>query len=166
MKAKYGVKYSVKYSVAIVAFLALGSATQVSAQQPGATASGTTAPRAATPKQSPPALQPQPLPAQTGTARMSPALTMLMQGITLTDSQKVKLESVVQTSRAEIAKTRDSILAAATPPDSAGRARMLDLVNREYIGIRAVLTTEQQAAFDSRLAELQAAIRARMASQR
>lgn len=154
MKAKYG--------VALGALLVFGVAARVSAQQ-----ASVTAPRqqAAEPQLQPQQPQ-QPQPAQAGAARMSPALTMLMQGIPLTDAQKLQLDSVVRTSRAEIARTRDSILAAAKPPDSAGRARMLDLVNREYTGIRGVLTVEQQAAFDSRLAELQAAIRSRMATRR
>lgn len=145
-----------KHSAALAAIMVFGVAAHARAQQASATA----------PKQQSAEPQPQPQPAQAGTARMGPALTMLMQGITLSDAQKLQLESVVRASRAEIARTRDSVLAAATPPDSAGRARMLDLVNREYAGIRSVLTTEQQVAFDGRLAELQAAIRSRMAAQR
>ena len=73
-------------------------------------------------------------------------MEMLMQGITLTDAQKTKVDSIVQAYRAQ--------MPAFTPgqqPDSAARAKRMEIMQQQTTAIRAVLTPEQQTTFDKNL---------------
>src|SRR5919112_4093891 len=75
----------------------------------------------------------------------------LMQGITLTDAQKTSVDSIGQAFRAQMPPMQQG-----TPPDSATRAKMMDVRKKQYAAIRAVLTPEQQKTFDKNLADLRA----------
>jgi Spy/CpxP family protein refolding chaperone len=70
-------------------------------------------------------------------------MEMLMQGITLTDAQKASVDSIVQAYRAQMPQTPPG-----TPPDSATRAKRMEVMQKQTADIRAVLTKEQQAIFD------------------
>jgi Spy/CpxP family protein refolding chaperone len=67
----------------------------------------------------------------------------LMQGITLTDAQKAKVDSIVTSYR-----TQMPAFTPGQPPDSAARAKRMELMQQQNTAIRAVLTTEQQTTFD------------------
>lgn len=76
-------------------------------------------------------------------------MEMLMQGITLTDAQKAKVDSIGTAYRAQMpAFNRDA------PPDSAARAKRMELMQKQYSDIRAVLDAEQQKVFDKNLEEM------------
>ena len=67
----------------------------------------------------------------------------LMQGITLTDAQKVKVDSIVTAYRAQM-----PAFTPGQPPDSAARAKRMEVMQQQTTAIRAVLTPEQQTTFD------------------
>ena len=85
---------------------------------------------------------------QGGRAR---AMEMLMQGITLTDAQKVSVDSIGQVFRAQMPPMQQG-----TPPDSATRAKRMEIAQKQYAAVRAVLTPEQQKVFDKNLADMRA----------
>lgn len=67
----------------------------------------------------------------------------LMQGITLTDVQKASVDSIVQAYRAQM-----PAMTPGQPPDSAARAKRMEIMQKQNTAIRAVLTPEQQTTFD------------------
>ncbi|HEX6573424.1 MAG TPA: hypothetical protein VF042_00515 [Gemmatimonadaceae bacterium] len=75
-------------------------------------------------------------------------MQMLFEGITLTDAQQAKLDSINTKYRAErmalFPNGRPS-----GPPDDATRAKMTDLMGKENAEIRAILTADQQKLFDA-----------------
>ena len=87
---------------------------------------------------------------QGGRAR---AMEMLMQGITLTDAQKVSVDSIGQVFRAQMPPMQQG-----TPPDSATRAKRMEIAQKQYAAVRNVLTPEQQKVFDKNLADMRAAM--------
>jgi Spy/CpxP family protein refolding chaperone len=72
----------------------------------------------------------------------------LMQNITLTAEQQVKVDSITTKYRTE----RQALMPAGgggmAGMDSTARAKMLELNNKQYDEIRAVLTEDQQKVFD------------------
>lgn len=73
----------------------------------------------------------------------------LLQGITLTPAQQARVDSIVAATSAQ--------LPAFTPgqmPDSASRARRMELTARQDSTIRALLTPEQQQAWDRNAAAM------------
>ena len=78
-------------------------------------------------------------------------MEMLMQGITLTDEQKASVDSIGQVYRAQMPPMQQG-----TPPDSATRAKMMEVRQKQYVAVRAVLTPEQQKTFDKNLEEMRA----------
>jgi len=70
-------------------------------------------------------------------------MEMLMQGITLTDAQKASVDSIVQAYRAQMPATTPG-----QPPDSATRAKRMEVMQKQITDVRAVLTKEQQVTFD------------------
>ena len=70
-------------------------------------------------------------------------MEMLMQGITLTDAQKASVDSITQVYRAQMPATTPG-----QPPDSATRAKRMEIMQKQIADVRAVLTKEQQAIFD------------------
>jgi Spy/CpxP family protein refolding chaperone len=73
----------------------------------------------------------------------------LMKDITLTDAQKAQVDSIGQAFRAQMPPMTQG-----TPPDSATRAKMGEVRQKQYAAIRTVLTPDQQKVFDKNLAEL------------
>lgn len=89
-------------------------------------------------------------PAQGGPAGFAQRRTQaLLQGITLTPAQQARVDSIVAATAAQ--------MPAFTPgqmPDSASRARRMELTTRQDSTIRAMLTPEQQQAWDRNAAAM------------
>ena len=78
-------------------------------------------------------------------------MEMLMQGITLTDAQKASVDSIGQAYRAQMPPMQQG-----TPPDSATRAKRMEVMQKQTAAVRAVLTPEQQKVFDKNLEDMRA----------
>jgi Spy/CpxP family protein refolding chaperone len=76
-------------------------------------------------------------------------MEMLMEGITLSDAQKMKVDSINTAFRAQM-----PAMTPGSPPDSATREKMREAREKQYVAIRTVLTAEQQTVFDKNLQEL------------
>jgi Spy/CpxP family protein refolding chaperone len=76
-------------------------------------------------------------------------MEMLMKDITLTDVQKASADSIVQSFR-----TQMPAFTPGQPPDSAARAKRMEVMGKQNAAIRAVLTADQQKVFDKNLAEM------------
>lgn len=72
---------------------------------------------------------------------------MLFRGITLTEVQKTKVDSIQKAAR----EANPPMMQMGTPPDSAARAKMTEARRKTMADIRAVLTPEQQMVFDRNL---------------
>ena len=79
------------------------------------------------------------------------AMERLMNGITLTDKQKTSVDSIQQAFRAQM-----PAMTPGTPPDSATRAKMGEVRQKQYAAIRTVLTPDQQKVFDKNLEDMRA----------
>jgi Spy/CpxP family protein refolding chaperone len=79
------------------------------------------------------------------------AMEMLMKDITLTDAQKVSVDSIGQVFRAQMPPMQQG-----TPPDSATRAKRMEIAQKQYAAVRTVLTPDQQKVFDKNLADMRA----------
>ena len=77
----------------------------------------------------------------------------LMNGITLTDKQKASVDSISQSFRAQMPPMQQG-----TPPDSATRAKRMEVMQKQYATIRTVLTADQQKVFDKNLEDMRAAM--------
>ena len=86
-----------------------------------------------------------------GQGRGNRQMEMLMQGITLTDAQKASVDSIGQAFRAQMPPMQQG-----TPPDSATRAKMMEVRQKQYAAIRTVLTPDQQKTFDKNVEEMRA----------
>ena len=78
-------------------------------------------------------------------------MEMLMNGITLTDSQQSQIQAIEQKYAPEMQAFRQKMRDArqnGTPMDSATMRSMHDTNKKERDEIRAVLTPDQQAKFD------------------
>ena len=84
-----------------------------------------------------------------GQGRGGRQMEALMAGITLTDAQKTQVDSIGQAFRAQMPPMTQGTL-----PDSATRAKMMEVRQKQYAAIRTVLTPDQQKVFDKNLAEL------------
>jgi Spy/CpxP family protein refolding chaperone len=78
-------------------------------------------------------------------------MQMVMQGITLTDKQKASVDSIQQAYRAQM-----PAMTPGTQPDSATRAKRMEVMQNQYAAIRTVLTADQQKVFDKNLADMRA----------
>jgi Spy/CpxP family protein refolding chaperone len=78
-------------------------------------------------------------------------MQMLMQGITLTDKQKASVDSIQQAYRAQM-----PAMTPGTRPDSATRAKRMDVMQKQYAAVRTVLTADQQKVFDKNLEDMRA----------
>ena len=81
---------------------------------------------------------------------------MLFKGITLTPEQQAKVDSIQTYYREQMPSFTPG-----SPPDSATREKVRGLFRREVADIRAVLTADQQQAFDKNLAEMRKGHRGR-----
>mgnify|MGYP001485521012 CR=1 FL=1 len=87
-------------------------------------------------------------------------MEMMMKDISLTDAQKVTVDSIVAAARAENMKLREG-MTQGTPPTDEQRAAMTAVTAKRNAAIKAVLTAEQQPIFAKNLEEMAAAAAAR-----
>ena len=78
-------------------------------------------------------------------------MEMLMQGITLTDAQKAQVDSIGQAYRAQM-----PAMTPGQPMDSAGRAKRMEVMQKQFAEVRQVLTADQQKVFDKNLEDMRA----------
>ncbi|MGZ8377291.1 MAG: hypothetical protein ACXW05_11075 [Gemmatirosa sp.] len=83
---------------------------------------------------------------------------LLFEGITLTDAQKVKVDSIRADFRAKMMAEREAG-GAGNPPDSATMAARRQRTQAERTAIRAVLTADQQTTFDKNVLALEERMR-------
>jgi Spy/CpxP family protein refolding chaperone len=81
-----------------------------------------------------------------GGARM---METMMQGITLTDVQKAKVDSIVAKYQKEMPQ-----MTPGSPPSPEDRQKRMELMRKQQDEIKAVLTAEQKAVFDKNLANM------------
>jgi Spy/CpxP family protein refolding chaperone len=75
-------------------------------------------------------------------------MATLMEGITLTDAQQLKVDSISGKYRAERQKLMPNGMQGG-PPDDATRAKIGEMMNKQTAEIRAILTADQQKLFDA-----------------
>ena len=75
-------------------------------------------------------------------------MAMLFEGITLTDAQQAKVDSITAKYRAERQKMMPNGMGGG-PPDEGMRAKMMEMMDKQNGEIRAVLTADQQKTFDA-----------------
>ena len=73
----------------------------------------------------------------------------LMQGITLDAKQQASVDSIQKVFRAQMPPMQQG-----TPPDSATRAKRMEVMKSEYAAIRDVLKPDQQKVFDKNLEDM------------
>lgn len=73
---------------------------------------------------------------------------MLFEGITLTDVQQVRVDSVGAKYRAERQKLMPNGMGGG-PPDEGTRAKMMEVMDKQNVELRAILTADQQKLFDA-----------------
>ncbi len=76
---------------------------------------------------------------------------MLFEGITLTASQKLAVDSIQAKYRAERGKTMSAGQGRQAP---GARTKMTELMDKQNAEIRALLTADQQVAFDKNITEM------------
>ena len=94
-----------------------------------------------------------------GGGRGGGMMTMLMNGITLTDSQKTQVQAIEDKYAPQMQQFRQKMRAArqnGTPMDSASMQAMRDTAKKERDEIRAILTPDQQAKFDDNIKSMMA----------
>jgi hypothetical protein len=72
----------------------------------------------------------------------------LLQGITLTAEQQTKVDSITAATQAQLPPFTPG-----TPPDSATRQKMRDLMEHQDAAIRALLTVDQQRIWDANVTQ-------------
>ncbi len=75
---------------------------------------------------------------------------MLFKGITLTDVQKAKIDSIQAAGRTEM----QAMMQGGGMQDSTSRAKMMTMRTKQRADIRAVLTAEQATIYDKNIAEM------------
>lgn len=86
-------------------------------------------------------------------------MTMLMNGITLADSQQTQIKAIQDKYAPEMQQYRQKMRDArqnGTPMDSASMQAMRDTNKKELGEIRAVLTPDQQSKFDDNVKSMMA----------
>ena len=73
----------------------------------------------------------------------------LLQGITLTPEQRAKVDSITTRYAGQM-----PAFTPGAPPDSATRAKMRDLYQKQDAEVRAVLTADQQKVFDTNVEQM------------
>lgn len=89
-----------------------------------------------------------------GGGRSGGMMAMLMNGITLTDSQKTQIQAIEDKYAPQMQQLRQKMRDArqnGTPMDSASMQAMRDTGKKERDEIRAVLTPDQQSKFDDNI---------------
>ena len=80
---------------------------------------------------------------------------MMMKDITLTDAQKVKVDSIVGSYREQMRGMMGGNMGGG-PPDSATMAKRREMMTKQQVAVRAVLNADQQKVFDKNVAEMNA----------
>ena len=93
-------------------------------------------------------------PQGTGGGFAARRMQRLLEGITLTPEQQAKVDSI----EARYAPQRPAFTPGAMP-DSATRAKLQDLNQKENAEIRAVLTADQQKTFDANVEQMRSRMR-------
>ena len=83
---------------------------------------------------------------------------MLFEGITLTDAQKVQVDSIRGAFRAQNGQ-RGGQRGAGGAPDSAAMAARRERMTAERTSLRALLTAEQRPVFDKNVAQMETRMR-------
>jgi Spy/CpxP family protein refolding chaperone len=86
---------------------------------------------------------------------------MLLKDITLTDAQKDQIKIIREKYVPQQLELRKAVQATGGPPDDATRAKMMELQSQQSAEIRAILTADQQKAFDHNLHEMKERMDAR-----
>jgi len=86
---------------------------------------------------------------------------MLLKDINLTDAQKEQVKTIREKYLPQQVELRKAAQATGGPPDEATRTRMMDLQSKQAADIRAILTADQQAAFDKNLADMKQRMQSR-----
>ena len=81
-----------------------------------------------------------------GGARM---MEMMMQGITLTEAQKAKFDSITAKYQKEMPQ-----MTPGTPPSPEDRQKRMELMQKQQADIKALLNDEQKATFEKNLANM------------
>jgi Spy/CpxP family protein refolding chaperone len=81
---------------------------------------------------------------------------LLLKDINLTDAQKAQVKTIRDKYVPQLQELRKASQATGGPPDEATRTKMMDIQNKQTAEIRAILTADQQVAFDKNLAEMKA----------
>ncbi len=84
-------------------------------------------------------------------------MQMLLEGVTLTDAQRAKFDSMQTANRARMQAMRGQGGQAAqgAAPDSAARAQRRQEMDAQRTAMRAMLTPDQQKTFDANVARMQ-----------
>lgn len=99
------------------------------------------------------AQDPQPQPQGQGRGMgVNRGMAMMMQGITLSAEQQVKVDSITARTQAQ----RQAMMADQSLEGPARRTKMMEIMTKQQEEIKAILTPEQKTVFEKNLAEMQA----------
>lgn len=79
-------------------------------------------------------------------------MAMMMQGITLTAEQQVKMDSIT----AKAQRDRQAIMADQSIEGPARRTKIMEMMTKQQDEIKAILTAEQKTVFEKNVADMQA----------
>ena len=85
-----------------------------------------------------------------GGQRGGRGIAMLLEGITLTDAQQVKVDAVKEKYAAERKALMPNGMGGG-PPDESVRTKMREMSDKQNAELRAILTADQQKVFDANL---------------
>jgi Spy/CpxP family protein refolding chaperone len=77
-------------------------------------------------------------------------MAMLFEGITLTEAQQAKVDSISAKYRAERQKMMPNGMGGG-PPDEGMRAKMMEMMEKQNVELRAILDADQKKTFDANL---------------
>ena len=129
-----------KLQVLVVATLLVGSASIATAQDPQPQGQGQ---------------------GQGGPTRVR-GMGMLMQGITLTAEQQVKMDTIAARTQVQ----RQAVISDQSIEGPAKRAKIMELMNKQQEEIKAILTPEQKTVYEKNIADMQARMQQQGGGQR
>lgn len=91
---------------------------------------------------------------QGGQAMQQRQNEMLFKGITLTEAQRTKIDSLQATSRTAMQAAMQAAMQGGGMQDSTARAKVLEMRQKHQAEVRAVLTAEQRVIYDKNIAEM------------
>jgi Spy/CpxP family protein refolding chaperone len=87
-------------------------------------------------------------------------MAMLFEGITLTEAQQTKVDSITAAYRAERQKMMPNGMQGG-PPDDSMRQKMREMMDKQNTEIRGILTADQQKVFDANVEKRKQAMQQR-----